>query len=91
MTELSEPFEMSMPAISRHLKVLERAHLITRGRNAQWRPCRLDGERLREVADWVTQYRQFWEASFDRLDDYLHTLHTKDAPHGRRTRKTRQR
>jgi len=71
VTELAEPFEMSMPAISKHLKVLERAGLIARGREAQWRPCRLDAGPLKEVAGWVEHYRHFWEASFDRLDEYL--------------------
>jgi DNA-binding transcriptional ArsR family regulator len=72
--ELAEPFEMSLPAVSKHLKVLERAGLIARGREAQWRPCRLDAEPLREVADWVEGYRRFWERSeerYGRLDDYL--------------------
>jgi DNA-binding transcriptional ArsR family regulator len=74
VTELAEPFAMSLPAISKHLKVLERAGLITRGREAQWRPCRLEADPLREVADWVEGYRRFWEQSqerYDRLDDYL--------------------
>jgi DNA-binding transcriptional ArsR family regulator len=72
--ELAEPFEMSLPAVSKHLKVLERAGLIARGREAQWRPCRLDADPLREVADWVEGYRRFWERSeerYGRLDDYL--------------------
>lgn len=83
VTELAEPFEMSLPAVSKHLKVLERAGLITRGRHAQWRPCRLDAEPLREVADWVEQYRRFWEGSLDRLDDYLHELQTGEKNDGR--------
>src|SRR5437762_138150 len=70
VTELAKPFDMSLPAISKHLKVLERAGLIARGRDAQWRPCRLDAGPLKEVADWVGHYRQFWEESFDRLDEY---------------------
>jgi DNA-binding transcriptional ArsR family regulator len=74
VTELAEPFEMSLPAISKHLKVLERAGLIARARTAQWRPCRLQAGPLREVADWVEHYRRFWMESFDRLDDYLHEL-----------------
>ncbi len=78
VTELAAPFKMSLPAISKHLKVLERARLITRGRNAQWRPCRLKAKPLREVADWVEQYRHFWEESFDRLDDYLRELQAKE-------------
>ena len=72
--ELAEPFEMSLPAVSRHLKVLERAGLITRGRDAQWRPCRLDAEPLKEVEAWVEEYRRFWEESFDRLEEYLRDL-----------------
>ena len=87
VTELAEPFDMSMPAISKHLKVLERAGLIARGRDAQWRPCRLEGRRLREVADWVEQYRRFWEESFDRLDDYLRELQKKEKKHERSSRK----
>jgi DNA-binding transcriptional ArsR family regulator len=71
VTELGEPFEMSMPAISKHLKVLQRAGLIARGREAQWRPCRLQAGPLQDVAGWVEHYRRFWEESFDRLDDYL--------------------
>src|SRR5687768_17664477 len=77
VTELAEPFDMSLPAVSRHLKVLERAGLITRGREAQWRPCRLEAEPLKEVNDWLEQYRRFWEESFDRLDEYLKTLQTR--------------
>src|SRR3977135_4651219 len=68
VTELAEPFEMSLPAVSKHLKVLERAGLIARGREAQWRPCRLQGGPLKDVADWVEHYRRFWDESFDRLD-----------------------
>ncbi len=78
VTELAEPFDMSMPAVSKHLKVLERAGLIARGREAQWRPCRLEAEPLKNVADWVDHYRRFWEQSFDRLDEYLRTLQEKD-------------
>jgi DNA-binding transcriptional ArsR family regulator len=74
VTQLAEPFEMSMPAISKHLKVLERAGLITRGREAQWRPCRLKPGPLKGVSDWVEHYRRFWTESFDRLDDYLREL-----------------
>jgi DNA-binding transcriptional ArsR family regulator len=72
--ELAEPFEMTLPAVSKHLKVLERAGLISRGRVAQSRPCRLEAAPLREVADWVEQYRRLWEQSFDRLEEYLHEL-----------------
>jgi len=78
VTELAAPFDMSLPAISKHLKVLERAGLIARGRQAQWRPCRLEAAPMREVADWIGQYRQFWEASFDRLDEYLTELQAGD-------------
>ena len=74
VTELAAPFEMSMPAVSKHLKVLERAGLISRGREAQWRPCKLEPEPLKEVDAWVGTYRQMWEARFDRLDAYLKTL-----------------
>jgi len=75
--ELAAPFEMSLPGISKHLKVLERAGLIARGREAQWRPCRLEAGPLKEVSQWVEGYRRFWEESFDRLDDYLQELKTK--------------
>src|SRR5881275_736667 len=71
VTQLAEPFEMSMPAVSKHLKVLERAGLIARGREAQWRPARLEPARLKEVADWVAHYQRFWSESLDRLDAYL--------------------
>ena len=74
VTELAAPFQMTMPAVSKHLKVLERAGLIARGREAQWRPCRLEGEPLRDVAEWMEPYRRFWDESFDRLDDYLQEL-----------------
>ena len=74
VTELAEPFQMTMPAVSKHLKVLEKAGLIARGREAQWRPCRLDGEPLRDVAEWMEPYRRFWDESFDRLDDYLQEI-----------------
>ncbi len=78
VTELAEPFEMSLPAISKHLKVLERAGLITRGREAQWRPCRLEASRLKEASDWLERYRQFWEQSLDRLESYLEELQAKE-------------
>ena len=86
VTELAEPFRMSMPAISKHLKVLERAGLITRGRDAQWRPCRLDAGPLKEVESWVEHYRRFWEESFDRLGDYLRDLQKKEKKHVRKQR-----
>jgi DNA-binding transcriptional ArsR family regulator len=78
MSELAKPFAMSGPAVSKHLKVLEKAGLISRGREAQWRPARLAPAPLKEVADWVGDYRRFWEASFDRLDDYLAELQKKE-------------
>jgi len=84
VTDLAAPFEMSLPAVSRHLKVLENAGLIARGRDAQWRPCRLEAEPLREVSDWVEHYRRFWEESFDRLDAYLSQLQKKETKHGRK-------
>jgi DNA-binding transcriptional ArsR family regulator len=84
VTELAEPFEMSMPAISKHLKVLERAGLIARGREAQWRPCRLEAGPLKDVADWAEHYRRFFEQSFDRLDDYLHELKEGEKKRGRK-------
>ena len=79
VTELAEPFDMSMPAISKHLKVLERAGLIARGREAQWRPCRLEAKPLKGAADWIEAYRKFWDESFDRLDAYLKQLQAKEA------------
>src|SRR5262247_740784 len=83
--ELAEPFDMSLPAISKHLKVLERAGLIARGREAQRRPCRLEAEPLREVADWVAGYREFWEQRLDRLEAYLSGAHSQKArSHGRK-------
>jgi DNA-binding transcriptional ArsR family regulator len=78
VTKLAEPFEMSMPAVSKHLKVLERAGLIARGREAQWRPCRLEAGPLKDVSDFVEKYRRFWEESFDRLDAYLVELKEKE-------------
>ena len=79
VSELAAPFAMSMPAVSKHLKVLERAGLIARGRNAQWRPCKLEAAPLHEVSDWVEQYSRFWMESLDRLDDYLRDLKTQTA------------
>jgi len=78
VTELAAPFEISMPAVTKHLKVLERAGLITRSRDAQWRPCQLDAKPLLDVSTWVEQYRQFWEERLDRLEDYLQTIQTKE-------------
>ncbi len=79
VTELAKPFAMSMPAVSKHLKVLERAGLIARGREAQWRPCRIEPQALKDVDDWLGDYRRFFDESFDRLDAYLKTLQAKDA------------
>lgn len=90
VTELAEPFAMSLPAVSKHLKVLERAGLIARGRDAQWRPCRLSAAPLRDVSDWVEHYRRFWMESFDRLDDYLREVQKserKEKRHGGKRRK----
>jgi DNA-binding transcriptional ArsR family regulator len=88
VTDLAEPHDMSLPAISKHLKVLEHAGLITRSRDAQWRPCSLEGARLKEVSEWLDHYRRFWEQSFDRLDEYLRELKKpKEKKHERHTRK----
>jgi DNA-binding transcriptional ArsR family regulator len=87
VTNLAEPFEMSLPAVSRHLKVLEKAGLIARGREAQWRPCKLKPEPLKQAADWLDEYRRFWEASFDRLEEYLKVIQAQDKR--RSTRKTK--
>lgn len=78
VTELAAPFDMTQPAITKHLKVLERAGLISRGRQAQWRPCRLEAQPLREANGWIGQYRQLWEARLDRLEDYLTGLQTNE-------------
>ena len=83
VTELAKPFDMSLPAISKHLKVLEHAGLIARGREAQWRPCRLDAGPLKDAADWIDHYRKFWEESFDRLHEYLQELQKKEKEHAR--------
>jgi DNA-binding transcriptional ArsR family regulator len=91
VSELAKPFDISGPAISKHLKVLERAGLITRGREAQWRPCRIEPNALKGVDEWLERYRRLWEERFDRLDDYLRTLQAKDRsqpkekPRGRKT------
>jgi DNA-binding transcriptional ArsR family regulator len=81
--ELAEPFDMTLPAVTKHLKVLQRAGLVTQGRRAQWRPCRLEAKPLREVADWVIQYKRFWEESFDRLDEYLKELQAREKSNDR--------
>jgi len=83
VTTLARPFDMSLPAISKHLKVLQRAGLIERGRTAQWRPCRLRAAPLKRVANWVDHYRRFWEERLDRIDDYLHELQGKEKKHAR--------
>ena len=85
--KLAEPFEMSMPAVSKHLRVLERAGLIARGREAQWRPCRIEAAPLKDVAAWTERYRHIWEARLDRLDDYLKELKEKEKKHGRQHRR----
>ena len=82
--ELSAPFAISGPAVSKHLRVLERARLIQRGREAQWRPCTLDAAPLKEVADWTGEVRRFWDAGFARLDAYLDQMQKKEKPHGKR-------
>jgi DNA-binding transcriptional ArsR family regulator len=84
VTELAEPFEMSLPAVSKHLKVLERAGLVARSREAQWRPCQLEAGPLKDAADWIGHYRRFWTESFDRLDDYLRKLKAKEKTRGRK-------
>lgn len=96
VTELAEPFEMSMPAVSKHLKVLERAGLISRGREAQWRPCRLDAGPLKEAAGWIEEYRRFWEQSLYRLDKYLREIEaartkSKTNGSGKKSSKTKSR
>jgi DNA-binding transcriptional ArsR family regulator len=86
VTELAAPFEMSMPAVSKHLRVLERAGLIARGRDAQWRPCRLKPAPLKDVAEWAERYRALWEGRLDRLEIYLQELKAKEKRHGRKQR-----
>ena len=85
--ELSAPFAMSGPAVSKHLRVLERAGLIARGREAQWRPCRLEAGPIKQVADWTERYREIWEGRLNRLDAYLKTLHPKEKHHARKPRR----
>jgi DNA-binding transcriptional ArsR family regulator len=89
VTELAKPFDMSMPAVSKHLKILERAGLIARSREAQWRPCRLEAKPLKQVSDWVEEYRVIWEQRLDRLDAYLQELKKKEQHHGRNKKKSR--
>ena len=88
--ELADPFAMSLPAVSKHLKVLERAGLISRGREAQWRPCRLSAAPLRDAADWIDDYRRFWEERFDRLEAYLAGLKTETTGRKKNARKRRR-
>lgn len=91
VTELADPFDMSLPAVSKHLRVLERAGLIARGREAQWRPCRISPAPLKEVAVWAEGFRELWEQRFDRLENYLHELQSaspsKETRHARKTRR----
>ena len=87
VTELAEPFDMSMPAVSKHLRVLERAGLIARGREAQWRPCRIEAGPLAEVAKWTEGYRHLWEARLNRLESYLQTMKSKEKKHARKPRR----
>ena len=87
VTELAEPFDMSLPAVSKHLRVLERAGLIARGREAQWRPCSIEAAPLKDVADWAARYRHIWEGRLNRLDTYLNQIKKKkEKPHGHRQR-----
>jgi DNA-binding transcriptional ArsR family regulator len=86
VTDLARPFEMSLPAVSKHLRVLERAGLIARRREAQWRPCRIEARRLKDVADWAERYRHIWEQRLDRLDVYLQGLQAKEKRHARKPR-----
>src|SRR5262249_52320519 len=88
VTQLAQPFAMSLPAVSKHLRVLERARLISQGREAQWRPCRLDAAPLKGAADWLEHYRRFWEHSLDRLDPYLQELQAKEKKHARKKRRS---
>jgi DNA-binding transcriptional ArsR family regulator len=87
VTELAKPFDMTMPAVTKHLKVLERAGLIERGQKAQWRPCRLKAKPLKEAAEWIEVYRQFWDDSFDRLDDYLNDIQSRDGKRGKQKKR----
>ena len=86
VTELAEPFEMTMAAVSKHLGVLERAGLVARGREAQWRPCRIQAQPIKEVLEWAERYRAIWEGRLDRLDDYLQELNAKEKKHARKHR-----
>lgn len=87
VNDIAEPFDMSLPAVSKHLKVLEHAGLISRGRDAQWRPCRLEPAPLKDIDEWLARYRDIWEARFNRLDSYLSDLQKKEKKNGRKHRK----
>ena len=87
MMQLAEPFDLKLPTVSKHLKVLQQAGLVSQGRQAQWRPCRLEAAPLKDVADWIERYRRFWEESYDRLDDYLTQLQAKEKKDARKKRK----
>jgi DNA-binding transcriptional ArsR family regulator len=89
VTDLAKPFAMSLPAVSKHLKVLERAGLITRGREAQWRPCRIEPRALKDIDDWLAHYRRFYDESFDRLEAYLQTLQSQDDAADRTSEKSK--
>lgn len=82
--QIAEPFEMSLPAISKHLKVLQKAGLITQSREAQWRPCRLEAKPLKQASEWIERYREYWEESFDNLDSYLRDIQSKEKKRGRK-------
>jgi DNA-binding transcriptional ArsR family regulator len=84
VTDLAQPFSMTLPAVSKHLKVLQRAGLVSQSREAQWRPCRLEAKPLKDAAAWIDHYRKYWEQSFDRLDEYLHEVQTKEKKRGRK-------
>ncbi|PJB53326.1 MAG: transcriptional regulator [Bdellovibrio sp. CG_4_9_14_3_um_filter_39_7] len=91
VTELAGPYEMSLPAITKHLKVLEKAKLITRGKEAQWRPCQLEAKSLKKADDWISTYRSHWEESFDRLDEYLKTIQKDENQPGEKSGKSKKR
>jgi DNA-binding transcriptional ArsR family regulator len=86
VTDLAKPFDLSLPGVSKHLKVLQRAGLITQSRNAQWRPCRLEGARLQEASEWVGEFRRFWDESFERIDEYLAELQKEKKSNGNQGR-----
>ena len=92
VSDLAKPFlkDMSLPAVTKHLKVLEKAGLITKTRDAQWRPCKLNGEKFKDVSDWMDQYRQFWEESFDRLEEYLKTVTAKKPNKGKKNGRSKK-